>query len=140
MWLETTPGKENIIAGGVVAGIIAAEKIFNHFKGKRRDRTRTDESSTTTKAVDRLTQTIDRRFDKMDSRVNDIEATVAEVRAFCVGPDGKNGFRKDIGELKEGLGREIGEIKEKVGGLEDRERLALAERALHAVPDRRVAS
>lgn len=75
--------------------------VLNDLKGRRKDKSQT---KTLDQHFAQLAKSIDRRF-------NTVDTNIAEVRAFCVGPDGENGFRKDIGE-----------IKDRVGGLEERER------------------
>lgn len=88
----------------------------NHFlekrKGERTDR-RMDEK------FDGLKAHTDKRLDRTDSEV-------AKLSAHVVGPDGSNGLRRDVAEIK----RDMQEIK-------NRELDRLNDAALHGTPDRR---
>jgi hypothetical protein len=77
----------------VVGVMLGAGKLWDHFKGRKRDR-----SSTTALTAIR-------------DDLREVKDDVRDLRAFVVGPDGQNGLRGDVRE-----------IKSRVIGLEERER------------------
>ncbi len=112
------------IAGAIVSTVIGVVKYMDHRKGKQRDRHQAASSQAVLQAVERLSTTTSARFDQMDVRLDTMERSVTEVRSFVVGPDGDNGLRGDVRE-----------VKSRVIALEDRERDRL-ERSI-GIPDRR---
>lgn len=112
-------------AAGIVLAL-AVSKVWDHRKGSKRDK---DNGNSISRGFDGLSRKIDQRTDElqaaMDVRFLETNANVARVESFCIGPDGQNGFRKDIGE-----------IRDAVKGLEERERERLTEDRLHGI-DRR---
>lgn len=113
------------VAGAAVAITVAAKAIVDHYKGKRRDRAH---GATLNEGFGKIHATLNERFAETN-------AAVAEVRAFCVGPDGQNGFRKDISDLRQEVRTETQEIRTRLDGVETRERERL-EREVGR-PDRR---
>jgi len=95
--------------GTVTTSIAAA--VTAHYKGKHR-------TSNDDRRFANLTQVMNQSF-------TEVRADIAEVRAFVVGPDGENGLRSDVRQ-----------IRQKVEGLEERERDRLAQDRMHGY-DRR---
>jgi hypothetical protein len=112
-------------AGGVVLAL-AISKVFDHRKGQLRDKSSGDSIKngflTISAKIDQKVGELQRSTDGQFAETN---ASIARIEAFCIGPDGKNGFRKDIETLTES-----------VNGLIDRERERLADDRLHGY-DRR---
>lgn len=87
---------------------VLVKTVRDWKRGERRDRAHgahLDERFVT------LDLSLEQRFNGVTAQIGEVRADVAEVRAFCVGPDGENGFRGDLRE-----------VKARVIGLEDRER------------------
>lgn len=95
-----------------MAIVVAGGAAFNHWKGGRRDKGAAEKEQRREESLDRrlttLVEKVDERIDKritrfqerVDDRLDKLDAKVAEVRAFCVGPDGENGFRSQIRNLQ----------------------------------------
>lgn len=97
-----------VLGQAFTVGVFVAFHFVNRYSGKKKDH-RQDEKLDLRFAV--LREENERSFAT-------VRSDIAEVRAFCVGPDGQNGFRKDIDETKE-----------RVDGLETRERERLQAKA-----------
>lgn len=82
----SSSGAAQYVGEALVVLIVAGKGLLDHRGGRRRDKS-------------------------LGEQFGELSAGIAEVRAFCVGPDGKNGIRGDVHE-----------IKKRVIGLEDRER------------------
>jgi hypothetical protein len=80
-----------ISALGPVA--VAALGYSNHRKGKTRDRARKSE-------FEQLQETIAKNHGETTQQFSAVSRELVELRAFVVGPDGENGLRGDLKELK----------------------------------------
>lgn len=82
--------------------VLIATAITNHIKGQKRERSHNARLEAGFSELRQTVQTTvgDLRVE-MNERFSETNAAVAEVRGFCVGPDGQNGFRKEISELRE---------------------------------------
>lgn len=101
---------ENITAALVGLGLVL-KGLHDHQKGSKRDRFNTEKLDT---HFSNLAASIDTRFSEVRrdvaelraeltevrADIGEVRAEVTEVRSFCVGPDGKNGFRRDISEIQ----------------------------------------
>jgi hypothetical protein len=108
--------KPELIGQALTIFVVAGLGIINHVRGAQNNK-RTDEALTSAMADLKASNT---------AAFAEVRADIAEVRSFCVGPDGQNGFRKEISDLR-------GDLR----GLLDRERDYLAEERLHGRLDRR---
>jgi hypothetical protein len=95
---EPTATFAQYLGDGAVVVIVFAKGWMDHRGGRRRDTS-------------------------LSTRLNDLKQAIAEVRAFVVGPDGENGIRSDVRE-----------VKARVISLENRERERL-ERGAQAPRD-----
>lgn len=82
---------DSVVLGQAVTVLVfVAFHTANRLAGKKKDE-KNDEK-------------LDLRFASLHSSneqsFTEIRADIAEVRAFCVGPDGENGFRQDLKETK----------------------------------------
>lgn len=75
---------------GVAYGV---GKWFDHRKGKTRDTKDIVKSETLNR--------IERNVSHLTKDVDDLTGDVRDLRAHLVGPDGQNGLRGDVRELKE---------------------------------------
>ncbi len=75
----------------LVVALLAISKVFDHFKGKRRDH--------------RQTKQLDERFSALETSTktwqNDSDEKIQRLFAFIIGPDGQNGIRGDQRDLAE---------------------------------------
>lgn len=119
--------KPELIGQALTIFVVAGLGVVNHVRGSKKDK-RTGDALT--RAVVDLKASNATSFAEMRADIAEVRAEtnagIAEVKAFCVGPDGKNGFRKEISDLR-------GDMR----GLLDRERDYLAEERLHGRLDRR---
>lgn len=111
------------LVGAITTVAMVISKWLDHRKGQGRDR---NASSNINNLQSTLTSAINEGFKSVDRRLDTVEMRVADVHAFCVGPDGKNGFRKDIADLTEA-----------VSGLQKRELDRLQQAASASRPDLR---
>lgn len=96
--------------------VLLGTAIANHIKGAKREKS---QGRTLERGFADLHTTI-------ETRCNQLQEEIRTVSAHVIGPDGENGLRGDVRE-----------IKARVIGLEEREREHLAGERLHNVPDRR---
>lgn len=75
---------------GVAYGV---GKWFDHRKGQKRD-TRGDVNAATLSRIEG-------KVENVTKDVDDLTGDVRDLRAHIVGPDGQNGLRGDVRELKE---------------------------------------
>lgn len=96
-----------VIVEAVVVGVVVGiGKLFDHRANKKRE-TR-DRASVT-------------QMNRIEDGLEVVSNEVRDLKAYVIGPDGQNGLRGDMREMKE-----------RVGGLEQRER-----DNLHGAYDRR---
>lgn len=96
------------VGAAIGALTVTISTILNHVKGKNRTK---ETNGTLHKHFRELGESIDRRFDTVEKQIRNVEDSVKDVRHFCIGPDGQNGFRGDIKELNN-----------RIDGFEKRER------------------
>lgn len=101
-------------AAVVAGGMIALVKLADHFGEKRRERARDTKLEA---AVTAISDKVDESQRATDKRCESIERSVATLSAHIIGPDGENGLRGDLRE-----------VKKRVIGLEERERERLSRR------------
>lgn len=77
--------------------VAAATAISSHKKGKTRDHA----SNSTLTRIENGLHAVQRDVKRLSSDVGELRTETREVRAFVVGPDGENGIRGDVRELKE---------------------------------------
>lgn len=87
------PHSSEMVTAGVVGVIVGAGKVWDHFKGRRRDQHQTI-------SLGRISQ-----------QINEVRDDVRDLSAHVIGPDGKNGLRSDVRKLET-----------RVDGIEERER------------------
>ncbi|MDB4876476.1 MAG: hypothetical protein JWM41_2922 [Gemmatimonadetes bacterium] len=87
-----------IVGDIAVVALVAAKAVYDVFGGKRRDRRHTA-------ALDgrfaTLELSLEQRFNGVSIGMERLGSDIREVRAFVVGPDGENGIRGDLREVKE---------------------------------------
>lgn len=81
------------IAAAIVGLVVVLTPIANHFKGKKRDAGRRSE-------FDVLSKKIDTNHKETTLQFQAIGKEVFELKAHVIGPDGENGIRGDVRELK----------------------------------------
>jgi len=79
----------SVVEAAAIGAVVGLGKVWDHFTAKPQR----GEIRAISKAVD------------------DLRNDVRDLKAFVVGPDGSNGLRS-----------EVRDVKERIGGLEDRER------------------
>jgi hypothetical protein len=86
-----TPPPTNHFAELAAAGVIfltqIASFLASHVKGKKRDRS--------------MGTALDARFTSVHVALEELSDEVRDVKAFVIGPDGQNGLRGDVKELKQ---------------------------------------
>ncbi len=101
MLIETVAISQEHMVDALVVVMLATSKVFDHFKGKRRDH--------------RQTKQLDDRFAALEASTKtwqtDSDEKIQRLFAFIIGPDGQNGIRGDQRKLAE-----------RVGKIEERER------------------
>lgn len=95
----------------IVGGLVLVKQGVDFFGGRARDRRHSDGQA-------KLRAEIAQQFAEFNLKL-------AELRAFVVGPDGQNGLRGDLGE-----------VKERVDELEERERNRLQPRQVGSLQPR----
>jgi hypothetical protein len=75
----------------VVGGVVVAKQIMDFFGGRTKDRRHRESTGAM-------------RSD-LSGQIAAINLELAELRAFVVGPDGENGIRGDVRELKRDVRR-----------------------------------
>lgn len=102
-------GKE-LIAAGATFLLVAAQWIAAHHKGRNREKSLGDQ--------------LDRKLKPLHEGMSTLTLEVRDLRAHVIGPDGENGLRGDVRELKEEvsglLTRERDNLARKVGTLDRR--------------------
>jgi hypothetical protein len=85
------------VGDALVVALVGAKAVYDVFGGKKRDRRHNA-------ALDqRFTEQelkLERRFNGISSEITSVQRAVAEVRSFVVGPDGENGLRGDMKEIR----------------------------------------
>lgn len=97
-----------LVSDAVVVLIVALKGVVDYRGGRRRD---TRHGVALDSRFTDLSLDLEQRFNGVSAEIGTVRAEVAEVRAFVVGPDGENGIRGDVRE-----------VKKRVIGLEERER------------------
>ena len=87
------PTLAQYLSNGAILAVLTGKGIYDAFRGRTRDRQKT--------SIDT----------QLGSRLLRIEEGLRELKAHVIGPDGENGLRGDVRE-----------IKARVIGLEERER------------------
>jgi hypothetical protein len=82
------------IAAAVVGLVVVLTPIANHFKGKKRDAGRKSEFVVLAEKIDKNHLATTQQFAAVNIELRDLKAHV-------IGPDGENGIRGDVRELKE---------------------------------------
>jgi hypothetical protein len=85
------------IIGGIIGLIVAATPMWNHYRGKRRDKS---QKSAIDELKDALSKQIDDNHRETCATLNAFQLELKDLRAFVVGPDGENGIRGDLRHLK----------------------------------------
>lgn len=93
-----------IVASIATVAAVVAQSVYNARGDRRRDQRHSDSQTELRLAQQEIRAEMAEGFTRVDASVN-------ELRAYVVGPDGENGLRGDVRE-----------IKKRVIGLEDRER------------------
>jgi hypothetical protein len=94
--LPPASGSRELVEAGAIGLIVGAGKLWDYFHGRR---ARADATAN------------GKKLDRISTAVDKVELDVRDLRAFVVGPDGQNGLRSDVRELKS-----------RVDGIEERER------------------
>lgn len=82
------------IASTAVALMLAVTTTLNHFKGKRRDRGNGS-------ALETIAKKIDDNHKDTTVQFAAITREMLDLKAYVIGPDGENGLRGDVREIKE---------------------------------------
>jgi hypothetical protein len=112
--IATAPGgasMREVVEALVVVGLAAREWRQTSTEKRRRAATREIVEETVRAAVRPLGEKLD-RFDR------EVGLKIEQLFGYVIGPDGSNGIRGDVRELRR-------EIEGRVGGLEERERKRL---------------
>lgn len=113
-------GSVAFVAGSVAAVAIAIGKMIDYVDAKRRDRERDEKLEA---ALTSISNKVDHSAQSTDARCTAIERSVATLSAHIIGPDGENGMRGDLREVKArliGLEKRERERLEAAIGIKDR--------------------
>jgi hypothetical protein len=102
-----------LVEAAVMGAIVGVGKLFDHRANKKRDIRDRDRETRERASVTQM--------NRIEESVAETTGEVRDLKAYVIGPDGQNGLRGDVRE-----------IKERVRGLEERER-----DQLHSSYDRR---
>jgi len=89
---NVTADQGHVITEAVALGVaVGANNVWSHLKGKKRDRSMSKE------------------FREIKDSVHEVKSDIKDLKAYVVGPDGSNGIRADVRDLKSDMNR----LKEK---------------------------